>query len=291
METITEMTNNIINEIIKIIKEGDDYKLVELCIEDIDKNIGLSKEGIIGKLQYTDILTKAISNNRLNIVKFLLDYGVDTDYYSKNVKYPPLHESIIQYNYYIFKVLLDKGANVNIQNRIDGNTTLNLALKLFCMQKDNEEQKNLLINIIYDLLNNENIDVNIKNNANETSLQLAIYYDNNISIIKEILDKTKIDNIDSYTMEKLFSLYDPLGEIILESLIKKGLTQRMIKLLVEKEEKDVPFTTNIDSGIKSRKIIKRSKRRYKSVKVIKRSKKVTKRSKKVTKRSKRRSRI
>ena len=112
MESSVYKTSKIIDDIIKIIDSNDTTKSIENEIKNMEKF--LSPLGIAGILEKNDILTKAISNNQTDIVNCLLEYGVSPNYYTENVKIPPLHQSIIQLNYYIFKALLDKGVKVNV---------------------------------------------------------------------------------------------------------------------------------------------------------------------------------
>lgn len=116
-------------------------------------------------------LIDAIVNNHIDTVKLLIDKGADINITTSRGMSALMIASI--YGYIdIVKLLVNKSASLNLQN-INGDTALLLAVRL-----------NKHPNVIQYLIEN-NADINIANNANETAKSL---YQKNILKNKEYQD-------------------------------------------------------------------------------------------------------
>lgn len=141
-------------------------------------------------------LFEAIISNKLYIVEALINGGVDINCV-RNYSYPnetcyraPLHCAISYQRYYIFKLLIDKGANVNI-DYISGDTLLHFAV----LAKSYKMVKYLL---------SKGANVNKRNDDGKLALDIALDITRELECkyIVDLLEKAH-KKIDDITKERL----------------------------------------------------------------------------------------
>ena len=116
-------------------------------------------------------------------------------------------------NYNIIKILLDNGSNINILDKKD-NSILNGCVM------------SLNYNLLEYLLNNTNIDINIKNDDNRNAFELCEY------IQKHYLEMTGIHDYKTHILDTGFMTENELKDIL----------KQMINILYKKTiEKDLNY--------------------------------------------------
>ena len=121
----------------------------------------------------------ALKNGDLEKLKVKLEDGIDVNDRSGEYRYP-IHKAVLLKNIDIVKLFLDYNADINIQEPLQGNTPINLAI----FNKDLQ-----MVNFLKE--NGANLD--IKNSWGMTSLEYAIYLKNNMSFddIDNIIETLK----------------------------------------------------------------------------------------------------
>ena len=122
----------------------------------------------------------ALKNGDLEKLKVKLEDGIDVNDRSGEYRYP-IHKAVLLKDTNIVKLFLDYNADINIQEPLQGNTPINLAI----FNKDLQ-----MVNFLKE--NGANLD--IKNSWGMTSLEYAIYLKNNMSFddIDNIIEILKI---------------------------------------------------------------------------------------------------
>lgn len=198
------------------------------CILNLDNDIN---QKIFG----TTLLTAAIKRNFYDTIVFLLEKGIDINADDNNGLVPLMYA--IKYDKYdnsnnnISKLLIDKGANVNLSDYYEGNTALMYAT-ITCERhdyKNNDGKIDVLFNIIKLLLKN-GAKLNKSNNKKYTALMLmlAINIDHRrkIEIVNLFLEKgADINKVNHF------------GETALTIAIKKPFNEEnnsIVKILLYK---------------------------------------------------------
>ncbi|ERT69717.1 ankyrin repeat protein [Cetobacterium somerae ATCC BAA-474] len=121
----------------------------------------------------------ALKNGDLEKLKVKLEDGIDVNDRSGEYRYP-IHKAVLLKDTNIVKLFLDYNADINIQEPLQGNTPINLAI----FNKDLQ-----MVNFLKE--NGANLD--IKNSWGMTSLEYAIYLKNNMSFddIDNIIETLK----------------------------------------------------------------------------------------------------
>lgn len=114
----------------------------------------------------------ALKNGDLEKLKIKLEDGIDVNDRSGEYRYP-IHKAVLLKDTNIVKLFLDYSADINIQEPLQGNTPINLAI----FNKDFK-----MVNFLKE--NGANLE--IKNSWGMTSLEYATYLKNNM----------EFDNID-----------------------------------------------------------------------------------------------
>ena len=203
------------------------------------------------------LLHKTVMSNLLNIMKILLEEGVDDINAKDNAGYTPLHLAIVHDNYDILQILIENGANIN--EKYFNDTPILLAIKknkpniikLLIEKGANLNEKDdfgntplhfAYINELFDrviLLIEQGADIYIQNRDGSTIIDLIMEKeidinnsyeisddneDKNIKIIDKLLEKGV--NIDIH--KKMNNLTLLLYIAIIDNLLN------LTKLLIEK---------------------------------------------------------
>ena len=183
------------------------------------------------------LLYLAVQYKNERLVKILLSNGANTEF-TYNNEYILMLAMTVFYNKNIIKLLINNGANINVENNaplkeaisnrnieviellIDNGADINIIYKgvplLIYFIKNRKFNATEKISIITKLLD-KGIDVNFTDRSGISALQIAIR-DNNINIIKLLIDKSANINIEDNA---------PLKEAISSRNIK------VIELLIE----------------------------------------------------------
>ena len=121
----------------------------------------------------------ALKNGDLEKLKVKLEDGIDVNDRSGEYRYP-IHKAVLLKDTNIVKLFLDYNADINIQEPLQGNTPINLAI----FNKDLQ---------MVNFLKENGANLNIKNSWGMTSLEYAIYLKNNMSFddIDNIIETLK----------------------------------------------------------------------------------------------------
>ena len=121
----------------------------------------------------------ALKNGDLEKLKIKLEDGIDVNDRSGEYRYP-IHKAVLLKDTNIVKLFLDYSADINIQEPLQGNTPINLAI----FNKDFK---------MVNFLKENGANLNIKNSWGMTSLEYAIYLKNNMSFddIDNIIETLK----------------------------------------------------------------------------------------------------
>ena len=144
-------------------------------------------------------LIYAVKNGQLELVKILVQKGAKVeagpDYYGRNL----LFNTVEVGNFEIAKCLVENGANLNFQETTFGNTPLHVAIKKQSME-------------IIQLLLDNGADLNLKNQRNQTPLDLqkSICYDQEIldKIIQKMIKDKENSEIAEESRAKRFKFED-----------------------------------------------------------------------------------
>lgn len=109
----------------------------------------------------------ALKNGDLEKLKLKLENGIDVNDRSGEYRYP-IHKAVLLKDTDIVKLFLDYNANINIQEPLQGNTPINLAI----FNKDFK---------MVSFLKENGANLEIKNSWGMTSLEYATYLKNNMS--------------------------------------------------------------------------------------------------------------
>ena len=187
----------------------DKYDFIPYILK---KKININNQDITNGLS---ALHQIVIKNKIDIVKLLINYGANIniqDYYGNTA----IHYCISEENIEILQLLLQYDPNLNLID-IDGNTPLHLYLKNSYLEKE-----------ILELLITKS-DLNIQNNTGLTCL-------------KNIIDLYIVDNyIDLLRKKELnFFIQDNTGEDMSDSLTNKNILNLAIDSYynILKEKKD-----------------------------------------------------
>ena len=162
------------NELLKVIRRGNNQKAIELLTNSIDINAKLSST--------KTLLHIAVQENNIEIVKFLLKHGANPNAKDANGN-TPLHEVMSEFFLYeqsskiIVKLLLEYGADINIKNKY-GETLLDVVLI-----KSKKYYRLIIREFIEFLLDN-----GAKFNKPEAEIIYAVLT-NDIAKVKSLLEK------------------------------------------------------------------------------------------------------
>ncbi|CAH1131548.1 unnamed protein product [Ceutorhynchus assimilis] len=120
-----------------------------------------------------------------DIIKLLIDANANIDVYDGDKKYQPLTRAASNEHMGTVQILLDAGANVNITDDL-GMTALDWA-----SSKDHEE-------MVYYLLQRENIDVNSRGNLGNTPLMRAAKR-GNVKILRALIEANACVDLQNST--------------------------------------------------------------------------------------------
>ena len=188
IKSIFSKINNL-NEIKQLLKKNI------LSVDDLSNYI--NDEG------YT-ILSYAIYNNNISVVRELLEKGINPNKYDITGT-SPLFKSVN--NDYIIKLLLEYGATTNIYDKNEDDETL-LHIKIM-------ENKEMIVKL---LLENKSIDINVQATHGITPLMQAC--DINKQMVKLLLDKNADVNIHSE--DKIYPIHLSQNKEITKLLLKAG---------------------------------------------------------------------
>jgi ankyrin repeat protein len=210
--TDIELLNNKLKEILvkKKIPLEEDFEIIRNLIRaGADPNtIGDCRVGILFD-GYTAMYL-ACTHGNSETVKFLIENGADLDYIHLNYGDTYLHDAITREYHDIAKLLIEAGANLNIENRY-GLTPLQLAIKY-----NNTEIINHLIN--------HGADVNRPDKKGETLLHWSIWngeYDIAELLIKSGRVNLNFKNTVASDTPLIFAIYKDQLEIV-KLLIENG---------------------------------------------------------------------
>lgn len=121
----------------------------------------------------------ALKIGDLEVLKAKLESGIDVNDRSGEYRFP-IHKATLSGNLEIVELFLQYGAELDIVEPLQGNTSINLAI----FNKDLEMVK---------LLKRKGANLSIKNSWGMTSLEYAMYLKNNMDYhdISEILELLK----------------------------------------------------------------------------------------------------
>ena len=122
----------------------------------------------------------ALKNGDLEKLKIKLEDGIDVNDRSGEYRYP-IHKAVLLKDVDIVKLFLDYNADINIQEPLQGNTPINLAIF-------NKDLK------MVSFLKKAGANLEIKNSWGMNSLEYAVYLKNNMNF-DNIDDIIKILNI------------------------------------------------------------------------------------------------
>ena len=180
------------------------------------------------------VLIKAIIHNHNKFVELLLEKGANPNLQiTTGDNAAPLHIAVRRTNLEIVKLLLKKGANPNIQTK-DGNTCLFIIAK---QKVFNEEIAKLLLE--------KGADPNITNRSN----QIAIDITDNVDFISLLLSygsTPKRINILEITDEEISSIKDENMNVRLDFLKNKIETQPSGKTILLEIHRDNAFNDSFE---------------------------------------------
>ena len=143
-----------------------------------DKNLFLNHQNNYGNTA----LHLAVQNNNTEIVKSLIDKGADINLQDKKDN-TALHLAVQNNNKEIVESLIDNQVDINLQNN-DGNTALHLAI-LNGFNKG-EERRSIYNNTVQPILMSEKVNINQTDYEQNTPLHLAIIqYEKDIDNLKD----------------------------------------------------------------------------------------------------------
>ena len=181
---------NNLNELKQLLKKN------VLSVDDLTNYI--NDEG------YT-ILSYAIYNNNISVVRTLLEKGINPNKYDITGM-SPLFQS--RNNDYITKLLLEYEATTNMYDINEDDETL-LHIKII-------ENKEMIVKL---LLENKSMDINLQDNHGYTPLMRACDM-NNKQMVKLLLDKKADVNIHSE--DKIYPIHISQNKEIIKLLLKAG---------------------------------------------------------------------
>ncbi|MGL5024125.1 MAG: ankyrin repeat domain-containing protein [Cetobacterium sp.] len=121
----------------------------------------------------------ALKNGDLEKLKIKLEAGIDVNDRSGEYRYP-IHKAVLLKNVSIVRLFLEHNADINIQEPLQGNTPINLAI----FNKDLQ---------MVSFLKENGANLDIKNSWGMNSLEYAIYLKNNMNFddIDDIIEILK----------------------------------------------------------------------------------------------------
>lgn len=186
---------------------------IEGVITILDKGLDLNS---IDDYGYS-LLYMAIYENKLEIVKLLVDRGADVNLCREETLISPLYKAVEVGNSEVVKFLLSKYVNYNFQVRgarsrlnrvldINGWTALHMAVHMYNENLNSHGANSVeavdSFNILNELLSCKNIDNSIVDSHGRTARQLADLYDLGNAI--RLIDKKIIENKIRFGSNGLF---------------------------------------------------------------------------------------
>ncbi|ALA62384.1 ankyrin repeat family protein [Turkeypox virus] len=173
-----------------------------------DHDTGLARDNV-------NVLKMAICFNRLDIVKTLLGYGIDSNYEKLDYDYDkdgesPLHLAVEMGNLDIIDLLIGTGININNKFCYSGHTPLHIAVK-----RDTRYD-------IVDMLLKNGADPSIKNDNNETVLHIAVKNENNAMVDMLLKYSPDLEPRDCYGFTPLYNAIMKKNSYITKCLLDKG---------------------------------------------------------------------
>jgi len=157
-------------KIIRLIREKDYEQLESLLQDGLDPNITY---GGGGHDNITCMLTFVIDTGDFQMVQLFLNHGANPNI--ETIMDSPIHRAIRESSENIIKLLIDRGANINIMPEILGAT----ALRLLATRDVSDELIKLIIS------HSDNIDKPTRSNL--TALHCAAMY-NNLRLAKHLIE-------------------------------------------------------------------------------------------------------
>lgn len=182
-----------------------------ITVLDLATNVG--KKKVFSRLvQDSTILHEAVNKDNIEMVKLLVENGVDVNK-ENEYSYTPLHLAVEKNNIEIVRFLVENKANVNSENEYSS-TPLHLAVS-----KNNIEMVRLLVE--------NGADVNKENENSNTPLHLAVDKDN-IEMVRFLVEnKADINKQNKYKDTPLLrAVYRDN-----KNMIKNGI--EIVKFLLE----------------------------------------------------------
>ncbi|WP_342263506.1 ankyrin repeat domain-containing protein [Spiroplasma endosymbiont of Clivina fossor] len=244
------LNSNSDNNILYIFIIQNNFELAKLLIKlNPDKKIINSSD-----INNNTPLLLAINKDAIDFIKFLLENGADVNLQEKKVSMSIIN-AINNNNWEIINILFDHGHNVNFQDPLVNNTYLHIAarngqlelVKLLLERGANpniQEKKGLTplyfaaesdkTEVVQELLTNKNskntIDINLSNNLGDTPLQIASFKGHH-KVVELLLKNHKID----------VNKKDYYGDNALIVAARNGKTN-VVKELLKHSDIDVNFS-------------------------------------------------
>jgi ankyrin repeat protein len=158
-------------------------------------------------------LISAIVSRNIKIIRMLLDKGADINIIDDSEMYTPLHLAVLEDNIEIIQMLLDKGANINILCYSLNNGKKYTPLHLVVLERNID---------LVEILLEKGANINLQNSSGETPLHLAVL-EQDINIVKMLLEKGAHINLQNSS-----------GETPLHLAIKTNENDKIINLLIDK---------------------------------------------------------
>ena len=199
--------------------------------KDLNSNFDINDH--LDKTSRSTLLSVAVINNRIEIVKLLLSKGANIN--SQNAtRSTPLYYAVSFYYINIIKLLINNGADVNISD-INGNTPLHVA----CINGDYD---------IIKLLIDNNANINLKNSLQYNPLEYVVYkamsldtkseiYKNYIKTINFLLDNQfQVDNelkldVSSKRLQEVLNIFGGRTETIHDMMTKHAPDEQIERQL------------------------------------------------------------
>ena len=159
-----------LEELFKETKEGNKKKVEEI-INNFNRNTGDNLESSQDNNGYSPLFYAA-EKGHIEIVKYLIELGVNIDAYGYATQKTPLGIAVYNGHIEIVKYLVEKGANIDKKDHL-GNTILSKSLLLPVECKDRKRKMDILKYLI-----EKGADIKESNDTGETLIHIAAKAEN-----------------------------------------------------------------------------------------------------------------